>query len=305
MTTFLNRLKERFRLPGEYTIEVNPGQVNRQSLNIMRQHGCSRLSIGAQSFHQQELDFLQRPYPVSAIHQTIRDARAAGFDNISLDLIFALPGLSLPDWEATLKTAIATEAQHISAYSLTYEKDTPLHIQLQSGRIMPIEEETDREMYELAIDILSQAGYEQYEISNFSRPGFLCRHNLSYWGNESYIGIGPAAASWWQGHRSSNIADIREYLADVTCDRLPIAESRCPTSEEIACETAVLMLRRIAGINLEEYRRKTGFDFLSLFPRTIESLCCQNLLEKHNNSIRLSRNVLPVADRVVCEFADL
>ena len=159
--------------------------------------------------------------------------------------------------------------EHISAYSLTYEEKTPLAKAREAGEVAAVDEETDRAMYETAIDKLEKAGFVQYEISNFAKDGFQCRHNLFYWANKPYIGIGPAAASWWQGRRTTNVANIEKYIQLIQDGKDAAAESETPNEIEIACETAVLNLRRRSGIDLAEFKKQTGFDALELFADAI------------------------------------
>jgi oxygen-independent coproporphyrinogen-3 oxidase len=287
----------------EFTIEVNPGQVENKIFSQLLRLGVNRLSIGAQSFNQNELVFLGRGHSVNDIDRTVREAKAAGFENISLDLIFAVPNSTLKSWRHSLKSAVDSDVQHISAYSLTYEKATPLQKAVENGEVIPIDEETDRAMYEMAIDELAKAGFRQYEISNFAKSGFECSHNLVYWANKPYVGIGPAAASYWHGKRSSNIADIKKYIEMIEQGGSAVVESETPNDVEIACETAVLNLRRRNGINLTEFKTHTGFDALELFAGPIKRYKEMGLIENTDGRIFLTRGALPIADSVLCDFA--
>lgn len=321
----LHLLKEVTRRAGtglEFTVEVNPGQVDESLLGQLKSLGVNRLSIGGQSFQDGELEFLGRRYKAEQIYVTVEQARTAGFTNINLDLIFAIPGSTVQSWQESLKQAIDLGVEHISAYSLTYEARTPLYARWEKGEVEKIDEETDRAMYETAIDRLTESGFLQYEISNFARRvstadtavardtqvqylGYECRHNLVYWANEPYIGIGPAAGSWWQGRRTTNISDIKMYIQAMEQGTSAIAECEIPTPEEIACETAVLMLRRIKGLDLQDFKDKTSFDTLELFTEPIESNKKLGFLEKDVNGIRLTRKGLSIADSVLCDFSSL
>jgi oxygen-independent coproporphyrinogen-3 oxidase len=289
----------------EFTIEVNPGQVEKKILGQLRRVGVNRLSIGAQSFTQNELKFLGRGHSVEHIGQAVREAKAAGFDNISLDLIFAIPGSTVESWKYSLQSAIDLGVQHISAYSLTYEEGTPLQQAVVAGEVVPADEEVDRAMYEMAIDELAKAGFEQYEISNFARKGFECRHNLVYWANGPYIGVGPGASSHWQGERRTNIADIRKYAEMVQANADVTVEKQRTEPLEIACETAVLNLRRRRGIDLEEFKIKTGFDATVLFAKPIECYKKMGLIGVGAGRVFLTRKALPIADSVLCDFSSL
>jgi oxygen-independent coproporphyrinogen-3 oxidase len=317
--------------PEEFTIEVNPGQVNKGILSRLRTAGINRISIGAQSFNPDELTFLGRRHSVGDIGRAVETARQAGFENIGLDLIFAIPfcgagfqpaktrpgpvrdaaqwpcrlssNLTLESWKYSLRSAIDLGVQHISAYALTYEEGTPLQKAVEADEVEPVDEETDRQMYETTIDELENAGFKQYEISNFARPGFECKHNLNYWRNLPYIGIGPAAGSYWQGKRTLNIADIKKYIDGVEQGSTVTDESETPDNTQIACETAVLNLRRRCGIILDEFKNQTGFDAMKLFAEPIGRYRELGLIEATDGRLFLTRDALPIADSVLCDFS--
>jgi oxygen-independent coproporphyrinogen-3 oxidase len=287
----------------EFTIEVNPGQVDKTLLCELRKAGANRLSIGAQSFIPRELDFLGRSHTADCIGKAVQQGRAAGFDNISLDLIFAVPGSCLNSWKHNLDSAIELKVEHISAYALTYENDTPLGKDLAAGLVQQVDEDTDRAMYEMAIDELAKAGLEQYEISNFASPGFECRHNLNYWANGSYIGIGPGATSYLQGTRSITYANISSYVEAISGGENTVATSETLGDLERACETAVLNLRRRHGIDLAEFKSRTGFDALKLFAGPILTYQERGFIKNQDGRIFLTREALGIADSILCDFA--
>jgi len=287
----------------EFTVEVNPGQVDMELLRELHKTGVNRLSIGAQSFIQRELDFLGRGHTIDNTRRAVRQGRSAGFDNISLDLIFAVPGSNLDSWKHNLRSAIELQVDHISAYALSYEDGTPLSKARVEGLIEPVDEDTDRAMYELTIDELARAGIDQYEISNFARRGFECKHNLNYWANGSYAGIGPGATSYLHGTRSSNFADINKYVRAVTGGESIVESSEMLSGIERACETAVLNLRRRRGIDLTEFKSRTGYDALELFAEPIRRYQKLGLMEKGSGSISLTRQALGIADSILCDFA--
>ncbi|MEK7994273.1 MAG: radical SAM family heme chaperone HemW [Planctomycetota bacterium] len=287
----------------EFTVEINPGQVDMELLRGLRRAGVNRLSIGAQSFSQRELDFLGRGYTVDSIGRVVQQARMAGFDNISLDLIFAVPGSCLDAWKHNLRAAIALAVDHISAYSLTYEDRTPLGRDLAAGLIKPVDEDIDRAMYELTIDELARAGMDQYEISNFAKHGFECRHNLNCWANGSYAGIGPGATSYLKGTRSTNFADIDEYVRAITTGASAVESNETLAGRERACETAVLNLRRRCGIDLAEFKSRTGFDPMQLFAEPIRTYQERGLIEETGGRLFLTRQAVGIADSILCDFA--
>jgi oxygen-independent coproporphyrinogen-3 oxidase len=289
--------------PEEFTIEVNPGQVDESILSQLRTLGVSRLSIGAQSFNPDELTFLGRRHSVADINRAVGAAKQAGFENVGLDLIFAVPGSTLESWKYSLHSAIDLGVRHISAYALTYEEGTPMQKAVEAGEVEPVDEETDRAMYESTIEDLEKAGFSQYEISNFARPGFECRHNLNYWANKPYIGVGPAAGSYWNGRRTLNVADITKYIEAIEKGDNASAESETPDKLQIACETAVLNLRRRQGIDLKEYKSRTGFDAIELFAEPIVRYKELGLIEVLDGRLFLTRDALPIADSILCDFS--
>ena len=174
---------------------------------------------------------------------------------------------------------------------------------LNTGKIETIDEETDRQMYELTIDTLEPTGFSQYEISNFAKSGFECRHNLRYWKNQPYIGLGPAAAGWYNGKRTENIADLEQWLQSISNGQFAYEENLTLSAEDIACETAVLNLRTRTGICPAEFKKDTGFELEILFSEPIKRYLSKGLLEWYNNRLRLTRQALPIADKVLCDFA--
>jgi len=287
----------------EFTVEVNPGQVDMELMRELHKAGVNRLSIGAQSFTQRELDFLGRGHTVECTRRVVRQGRSAGFDNISLDLIFAVPGTDLDSWKHNLLSAIELQPDHISAYGLSYEDGTPLSRDLAAGLLEAVDEDTDRAMFELTIDELARAGIDQYEISNFARGGFECRHNLNYWANGSYAGIGPDATSYLHGTRSSNFADIDKYVRAVTSGESTVESSETLSDLERACETAVLNLRRWRGIDLAQFKSQTDYDALQLFAEPIRRYLKLGFIETDSGRISLTRQVLGIADSILCDFA--
>ncbi len=287
----------------EFTVECNPGQVGVEMLSMLARCGVNRLSFGAQSFHAPELELLGRRHSADDVRRSIEQAQDLGFANVGIDLIFAIPGSTLQSWERCLHAAIALGVQHISAYSLSFEPGTPLDEARRLGQIETVDEDTDRAMYELAIDSLASAGFAQYEVSNFAREGFECRHNQGCWENRPYIGIGPSAGSCWQGERTANVADIDAYTQRVEAGSSPIEERDRPSGADRICETAVLNLRTRRGVDLTEFRRRTGADFRTVFEVPLRRHERAGLLEVTADRVRLARKALAVADSVLCDFS--
>ncbi len=197
---------------GEFTVEANPSSTDELKLDLLRRRGVNRISFGAQSFHPDELAILERIHDPSHISESVREARSAGFDNINLDLIYAIPGQTMERWRDNLRRAIDLRTEHLSCYSLMFEPGTALTRLRQQGRIAPVDEELEADLFELTIDELTDAGFEHYEISNFARPGRRCQANIIYWENREYLGIGPSAVSFLDGLRTKNGADVRRYV---------------------------------------------------------------------------------------------
>ena len=301
----VRRVRRRCREGAEFTVECNPGQVGPELLARLREAGVNRLSFGAQSFRAAELELLGRGHSVEQIGLSVEMARRAGFDNLGLDLISAIPGSTLADWQASVEAAIGLNVEHVSAYSLSFEAGTVFEDRRQAGRLVPVDEELDRAMYEWAIDRLEGAGLRQYEISNFARAGRECLHNLGYWENRPFVGVGPGAASYWRRGRTANEADIERYVEAVESGRPAPGECRAASAEEVACETAVLNLRMRAGIDLAEFKRRTGFDAMAIFAEPIRRYTELGLIEVAAGAVRLTRRALPIADTVLCDFAFL
>ena len=196
----------------EFTVEANPESIDKGKIKLLLREGVNRISIGVQSCFAGKLKKLTRLHSYPEARDKILMAKEEGFKNIGIDLIFGVWGQDLQSWKEELKIAVNLPIEHISTYSLTYEKKTPLFRKIRSEKIRPLEDEVVGKMYEFAMDYLPKAGFFQYEVSNFSRPGYACQHNLNYWENNSYQGLGPSAASYHQGIRMKNICDIKEYI---------------------------------------------------------------------------------------------
>ncbi|MGH2517822.1 MAG: radical SAM family heme chaperone HemW, partial [Ktedonobacterales bacterium] len=214
----LEAASEAFQLDAdtEVTLEANPGTLEYERLDRVRALGVNRLSMGAQSFDADLLRWMGRIHSPREIETAVMAGRSAGFANINLDFIYALPGQSLHTWSDTLDRALALAPEHLSLYSLIVEEGTPLFKWVQQGSVKPADEDIAADMYELAEERLAAAGYSHYEISNWAKPGFECRHNLTYWHNLPYIGLGAGAHGWFDGHRYSEARPIRSYITSVS-----------------------------------------------------------------------------------------
>jgi oxygen-independent coproporphyrinogen-3 oxidase len=288
--------------PPEFTVEANPATVNDRVAHLLAEAGVNRVSIGAQSFDPSELRVLERIHRPAQVEQTVRACRRAGLRSLNLDLIFGVPGQSLDSWLASLRAALALGPDHLSCYGLTYEAGTPLFEQLRAGRVRPVEPGLEAEMYEATIDTLAAAGLRHYEISNFARPGFECLHNLAYWHNEPYLGIGPSAAGFVDGLRYRNVADTAEYVRAIHAGRSPrVEEERLPPDRR-ARETVMLELRLIEGMDRRHFEGRFGHDPVALYAEAVARHVELGLLEVTPSHLRLTRAGLLVADSVIADF---
>jgi oxygen-independent coproporphyrinogen-3 oxidase len=237
----------------EITLEANPGTLDREKLSGLRQAGVNRLSIGVQSFSPRKLSMLFRDHSVPDVYDAVELSRAAGFSNLSLDLIFGLPGESAAEWQTDLETALALKPEHISLYNLEYHDGTPFMRWRESGRFTPLSDDADADLYLLTHERLTAAGYEHYEISNFCRPGFRAVHNSAYWEAKPYLSFGPSAHSFdGRSTRHRNVSDLHRYRAEIEAGRLPIDERTTTSSRERREEWISLKLRRSEGISRGE-----------------------------------------------------
>lgn len=257
----LNRLHAAFRIAAdaEWSMECNPGTVTLDQLRAYRSLGITRLSFGVQSFHEDELRFLDRVHTARDAVVAVQWAYQAGFENVNVDLMFAVPGQTVESWRQTLQQAIALAPVHISTYSLIWEPGTPLYARWRRGEVAPVPEELDVAQYELAAELLSAAGYEHYEVSNFARAGFACRHNLVYWHGEEYLALGPSAHGYVGGRRYWNVRSLRRYAELVRSGMLPLAGSEHIGPQE-RLEELIFLELRADGIRFDRLRQEFGID---------------------------------------------
>lgn len=286
----------------EVTIEANPGTVDEAKLTALRESGMNRLSIGAQAAQERLLSILGRRHGWRQVDDAVGAARRARFANISIDLIYGIPGQKLRDWQETLKHAVALGVEHISAYNLKIEPDTPLHRDVTAGYKVPCDEDVEVEMLYYTVDYLGKQGYRHYEISNFARPGCEARHNLIYWQNEEYLGLGPAAHSYIDGVRFANRTNLGHYQADLDTDRAPVAEEDRVTARGRLAEAMFLGLRLMDGVDLRRFAQKYGEDPLVSFRESLDKLQKLGLVCLSDHRLRLTRKGLPLANEVFAEF---
>jgi oxygen-independent coproporphyrinogen-3 oxidase len=282
--------------PGyEWTMEANPAGVDDAMINTLSAMGVTRLSIGAQSFRSQKLRLLERDHDAATIEATIGMAKQAGI-HLALDLIFGTPGERLSEWQADLDAAIALDPDHVSTYGLTFERGTAFWSRRLRGELSEVDEELGRDMYELAIDRLSAAGFEHYEVSNFARPGRRSHHNQTYWSGEGYFAYGPGAARYIDGVRGTNHRSTTKYLQRVLAGESPVAEREQLSAEARARELLVFGLRRMEGVSRNEFRDRISFEIDALADGVLQKFVGLGLFVDDGERIRLSREGLLVSD---------
>jgi oxygen-independent coproporphyrinogen-3 oxidase len=290
----------------EITIEANPGTVTREKLAAYCLAGVNRLSLGMQSFSDRMLSRLGRVHSAREGLDAFASARDAGFANIGIDLIHSLPGEDLATWLADLDQAILLRPEHLSAYGLTIEEGTPFHAMDMRGELALPCEETAAVMFESTSDLLRQAGYEHYEISNYALPGFSSRHNQVYWQRGSYLGFGAGAHSFltspFAGRRWQNPDSPESYMQSLAAGILPQEELSTVTKREAMAETLFLGLRMLEGIDSEQFCKEFGVTLQEAYPTEFPGLLADGLLELHKGRVRLSRRGLILANQVFLKF---
>lgn len=285
----------------EFSIEANPFGLTADKIAVLADFGVNRVSLGVQSFDDVILRTLERDHRGSDVEQVV--SRVSNrIDNIAIDLIFGVPGQSPALWRETLKRAVALGPRHISTYGLTIEKGTTFWSRRERGRLAALPEETERDMYAAAMSDLAAAGFEHYELSNFARPGFECRHNQTYWAGRSYYGFGPGAARYIGGRRETNHRSVVAWMQRIAAGQSPVADSEELSPEDRARELIVLGLRRSTGVDRAGFHDATGYELDQLAAEAIRRHCAGGLLEDTGHAIRLTREGRFLADSVIIDF---
>jgi len=286
----------------EFTVEANPATLDDEKLSILRRSGVDRLSMGAQSWHPAELEVLERLHVPGDIALGVKQARAHGFERINLDLIFGIPGQTLATWDESLRRTMGLGVEHVACYGLTYESGTRLTAQLRAKLLTPCDPDLETDMYLHAIEALAAAGYEQYEISNFVKRGEECRHNLIYWRNEPYIGVGPSAAGYIDGRRYKNVSDIAGYLSGMKERGLAEAESEVVSGAALAGETVMMQLRLVEGIDVGAFHQHLGMDPRKAFGNCLSRFIHVGLMQDSGRRIALTGRGRLVADTIISDI---
>jgi len=286
----------------EITIEANPATIDIEQMKSIRQTGYNRISIGVQSFDKTELKLLDRAHGPEEVHSTVDCARKAGFDNLSLDLMFAIPNQSLSSWESNLDKALGKNPEHLSTYNLTIEQGTAFSKLQSNGKLIMPEDGHQLELYKKTIERLTKKGFHHYEISNFARQGKECKHNITYWENTNTLGLGAGASSYINGTRFKNINLPAHYIRQVKEEKTAVEHSETLGPRQAMGETIMLGLRLLKGISIHQFERRFQVSFINLFKNIIHSLKEKELILIEDDRLRLSPKGLFLADSVILEF---
>ena len=301
LTSILSEIRRHLTLASdcEITVEAHPSTITEQDLARLFQAGVTRMSFGAESMEDSELVLIGRPGAVRETVRAVAQARAAGFTNINLDLMYGLPGQSLEGWQRTLSHCLTLAPPHLSCYALTVEEDTRLASNIQRQRSPAPDEGLQIEMDEASQRMLGEAGYERYEVSNYAKPEYACRHNLLYWTNGEYLGSGPSAQSYLDGTRFGNVADLAAYNISLAEGRLPIEDYTRLSEEEQLRDAVIFGLRLIQGIpshNLHQHAANYGHAAITA------QLLAQQLIEEDGDRSRLSARGRLQADTIAAQL---
>ncbi len=286
----------------EITVECNPGTVDAEKLGVMKNAGVNRLSFGLQAMQDETLQQLGRIHTVEEFLHSYQLAREHDFDNINIDLIFALPNQTIEQWQHTLLETISLEPEHISTYNLVMEESTPFYDWWKSEKLVLPSEDTEADMFRWTIETLTLHGYKHYEICNFARPNGEVKHNLVYWNNQEYVGLGVGACGYVDGVRYTNIRGIPPYIEALNQHKKPISETERLTGHAEKAETLMLALRKREGICLADYERRFCETIEVAFKDTINKGIDLGLLEQNRTHLRLTQRGLFLANEVFLEL---
>ncbi|MCW8804312.1 MAG: radical SAM family heme chaperone HemW [Ignavibacteriaceae bacterium] len=306
ISEIIKTVKENFKVAenSEITLETNPGTVSLEKLKMFRGAGINRISIGIQSFDNKELKFLTRIHNSGTAIQTVNDAAEAGFENISLDLIFNLPGQTKKKWIKNLEQAVELPIQHISAYSLILERGTILNKMVLDGKVKMRDEDYDAELYTMTIEFLTSNDFYQYEVSNFAKPGFECRHNNAYWHYTDYLGFGTSAHSFVNSERWWNFSSLKMYIDKIEQSGNAVAGSETINSEKALNEYVMLELRS-SGLKFKMFENRFGIeskDWLKKNYPYFQLLKNQNFVMMDDETIKFTSKGFAVCDEILTEI---
>jgi oxygen-independent coproporphyrinogen-3 oxidase len=300
LSEIISSLKRNYAISedAEITIETNPGTVDKEKLELFREAGINRISIGIQSFDNDDLKFLTRIHDKDTAIKTVLFADEIGFENISIDLIFNLPGQTKEKWKMNLQNAIELPVKHISAYSLILERGTILNKMVQDGKVTIQDNDYDAELYELTMDFLEAKGFIQYEVSNFTKPGYECRHNNAYWRYRDYLSFGPSSHSFMNNRRWWNFSSLKHYISEIDKFGTAVANYE-DIDSEMALNEYIMLALRSKGLNIIDFERKFGSSWIFQKKDMIANLVEYNLISSDNNFISLTRKGYALCDEIL------
>ncbi len=287
----------------EITLEANPGTVNKEKFQFYKNIGVNRLSIGIQSFKDDELKYLGRIHDSAQAVKTVEEAQNAGFDNLSIDLIFATPKQTLDDWLFSLNKGIALNTQHISAYNLIFEEGTPFYKKLIRGQIFDKSEQEQERFYAETMSVFAKSGFEQYEISSYARSDkYYSRHNYKYWDHTNYLSFGPSAHSFWDGKRWSNVRSLSAYIRDLKDAKSVVDFEETLDRNTRIFEKIMLGLRTKKGIDLKKFEREFNIPFLESYATNNKKLLDGALVEITDGYFHLTQKGIMICDEIIADF---
>ncbi|SHG89276.1 radical SAM family heme chaperone HemW [Tepidibacter thalassicus] len=286
----------------EITIESNPGTLTKEKLKLLYSIGVNRLSMGLQAYQKKHLDYLGRIHSYEEFEKNFKDAIDIGFENINVDIMFSLPNQTFDDWRETLENVVSLNPAHISAYSLIIEEETVFGKMYEKGELNVLDEEIDLKMYHYTRDYLKTEGYNQYEISNFSKSGYECKHNILYWRSKEYLGLGPGAHSYLEGVRFSNYCSLETYFEKLNNNILPVEDSHKLEEKDKIEEKIFMGLRMNEGIYFKEFKEEFEIDFMKEYKDIIEKLRNKNLIDYTKDRLYLTNRGIDLSNSVFVEF---
>ena len=299
----INSLRNNYNVSddAEITMETNPGTVDKEKLKSFKETDINRISIGIQSFYDDDLKFLTRIHDKKTAIETVNNAKEVGFDNISVDLIFNLPGQTKEKWKENLETAVKLPVKHLSAYSLILERGTILNKMVLDRKVNMQDDDHDADLYEMTIDFMEKNGFIQYEVSNFTLPGYECRHNNAYWRYRDYLSFGTSAHSFVDGKRWWNYSSLKRYISEIDKNSCAVAASENINKEQQFNEYIMLALRS-SGLDLKEFKNMFGTNWINEKYTYIKKLMKHNLVTLDEKYLRLTKNGYAVCDEILKEI---
>ena len=297
-------ITDKFRVApdAEVSVELNPGTIGTDKLEVLQGCGVNRLSVGVQSFIDQELQTIGRIHSASEAAVAVKRIQDIGFTNVSIDLMYGLPKQSSASWQQSLETALSTPVQHLSLYQLTVEENTPLQLMLQKEVLhLPGEDEIAK-MEEITTSLLGKEGFTQYEISNYAKASFQCHHNINYWHNSPYFGIGAGAVSYLDGRRVKNLIDPLHYCQALETGKPVMSEEECLSRQDTFKETVIMGLRMNAGVSINRLEKRFDMNLEQVYGQTLNRLFTNNLLAKSSSHLLLTDRGRIFANQVMMEL---